>query len=66
MPDSLPAEVVKKLIESSSIKDIKKQIDVPIFNFNNLIALFTKNQKDGDEYKLRIFQINHSKKGILW
>ena len=48
MPDSLPAEVVKKLIESSSIKDIKKQIDVPIFNFNNLIALFTKNQKDGD------------------
>ena len=46
-PGKLSKRGAKELIENSNIKDIKKHIDVPTFNFNNLITLFTKTPKDG-------------------
>ena len=48
IPRKLSKKVAKALIESSNTKEIKKHIDVPNFNFNNLIALFTQTQKDGN------------------
>ena len=47
IPGKLSKRGAKQLIENSNIKDVKKHMDIPDFNFSNLIALFTKTQKDG-------------------
>ena len=49
IPGKISKKTIRKLVESLSVKDLRKHIDAPLMDFKQLTGLFAESQKKGGE-----------------